>query len=43
MGLEPAKAELQRVEEAAIATLAPFGSKAETLIEAARFVANRNR
>lgn len=43
MGLEAAKAELKRVEEAAIETLAPFGSKAEILIEAARFVANRNR
>ncbi len=43
MGLEAARAELKRVEEAAIDALAPFGSKAETLIQAARFVANRNR
>lgn len=43
MGLEAARAELKRVEEAAIASLAPFGAKADTLIEAARFVASRNR
>ena len=43
MGLEAARAELKRVEEAAIEALASFGSKAEILIEAARFVALRNR
>lgn len=41
MGLEAARAELRRVEAAAIDALAPFGPKAEVLIEAARFVANR--
>ena len=41
MGLEAARAELRRVEQAAINALAPFGPKAEALIEAARFVANR--
>ena len=41
MGLEAARAELRRVEAAAIDALAPFDPKAEALIEAARFVANR--
>lgn len=43
MGIEAARAELKRVEQAAADALAPFGRHAETLIEAARFVANRNR
>jgi farnesyl diphosphate synthase len=43
MGIEAARAELRRVEQAAIAALAPFGARAEPLIEAARFVASRNR
>ena len=43
MGLDAARAELRRAEAAAIAALHPFGATAETLIEAARFVASRNR
>lgn len=43
MGIEAARAELRRVEQAAVDALAPFGQRAGTLIEAARFVANRNR
>ena len=43
MGIARARAELKRAEQAAIDALAPFGAKAETLIEAARFVAERNR
>jgi farnesyl diphosphate synthase len=43
MGLEAARAELRRAEQAAIDALAPFGDRAETLIEAARFVARRDR
>ncbi|MDQ8698796.1 farnesyl diphosphate synthase [Hyphomicrobium sp. LHD-15] len=43
MGLEAARAELRRVEAAAIEALALFGAKAEPLIEAARFVARRDR
>lgn len=43
MGPEAARAELKRVEAAAIEALAPFGERAGTLIEAARFVASRNR
>jgi farnesyl diphosphate synthase len=43
MGLEAARAELNRAEDAAIAALAPFGERAGTLIEAARFVARRDR
>ena len=41
MGLEAARQELRRAEAAAVAALAPFGTRAEPLIEAARFVANR--
>jgi farnesyl diphosphate synthase len=41
MGVEAARAELRRVEQAAIDALAPFGAKGEVLAEAARFVANR--
>ncbi|MBN8912759.1 MAG: polyprenyl synthetase family protein [Rhizobiales bacterium] len=43
MGIDAARTELKRVEQAAIDALAPFGTKAETLIEAARFVSSRNR
>jgi farnesyl diphosphate synthase len=43
MGLDAARAELRRAEQAAIDALAPFGAKAETLVEAARFVARRDR
>jgi farnesyl diphosphate synthase len=43
MGLDAARAELKRVEQAAIDALRPFGDRAATLIEAARFVTNRNR
>jgi farnesyl diphosphate synthase len=43
MGRDAARAELARVEQAAIDALARFGPRAETLIEAARFVASRNR
>ena len=43
MGIARARAELKRAEQAAIDALVPFGAKAETLIEAARFVAERNR
>jgi len=43
MGLDATRAELNRAEQAAIDALAPFGARAETLIEAARFVARRDR
>jgi farnesyl diphosphate synthase len=43
MGIEEARAELRRAEQAAVDALAPFGAKAEVLIEAARFVARRDR
>ncbi len=43
MGVEAARAELRRVEQAAVDALRPFGPRAGTLIEAARFVASRNR
>jgi farnesyl diphosphate synthase len=43
MGIEAARAELARVEQAAVDALRPFGDRATTLIEAARFVASRNR
>jgi farnesyl diphosphate synthase len=43
LGVEKARAELRRTEEAAVAALAPFGARAATLIEAARFVARRDR
>ena len=43
MGADAARAELMRVEQAAIDALAPFGARAGPLIEAARFVASRNR
>jgi farnesyl diphosphate synthase len=41
MGLDAARAELARTEAAAIAALAPFAPRAETLIAAARFVVTR--
>ena len=40
-GLEAMKAELGRLVEAAAAELAPFGEAAGTLVEAARFIAER--
>ncbi|MGE3231517.1 MAG: polyprenyl synthetase family protein [Hyphomicrobium sp.] len=43
MGREAARAELARVETSAVAVLLPFGDRAGPLIEAARFVAARNR
>ena len=43
LGIEAARAELQKVEQEAIAALAPFGAAAETLADAARFVARRER
>lgn len=43
MGLEEARAALVRAKRAAIDALAPFGARGETLIEAARFVARRDR
>lgn len=43
MGRDAARAELERVEQAAIDALSPFGARAETLIEATHFVASRNR
>ncbi len=43
MGIDAARAELKRVEQAAIAALYPFGERAATLIEAAHFVTSRNR
>jgi len=43
MGIDAARTELARVEQAAIEALSPFGSRAGALIEAARFVASRNR
>ncbi len=41
MGIEEARAELARAEETAISSLAMFGNRATTLIEAAHFVARR--
>lgn len=41
MGIDAARAELRRAEEAAIAALDPFGARAGPLIDAARFVASR--
>ncbi|MEI9901243.1 MAG: polyprenyl synthetase family protein [Hyphomicrobium sp.] len=43
MGLEAARAELARAVEESERELAPFGDKAATLIEAARFSASRAR
>ena len=43
LGIEKARAELARTEQAAVDALAPFGARAATLIEAARFVARRDR
>jgi farnesyl diphosphate synthase len=43
LGLDAARAELRRAEQAAIEALAPFGARAGTLAEAARFVARRDR
>ena len=41
MGLEKAKAYVATLEEEAIKVLAPFGDRAEYLVEATRFVVNR--
>lgn len=41
MGIDAARAKLKEVETEAISSLAPFGSRAATLIDAARFVAQR--
>jgi farnesyl diphosphate synthase len=43
MGLDAARAKLAETEAAAIAALAPFGKAADTLREAARFVASRKK
>jgi farnesyl diphosphate synthase len=43
LGVEQARAELRRTEAAAVDALEPFGDRAATLIEAARFVARRDR
>ncbi|WP_439543272.1 polyprenyl synthetase family protein [Hyphomicrobium sp.] len=43
LGIAQARAELMRTEQAAVDALAPFGARAATLIEAARFVARRDR
>jgi farnesyl diphosphate synthase len=43
MGLEAARAELARVEQAAIDAVEPFGARGEVLAEAARFVARREK
>jgi farnesyl diphosphate synthase len=43
MGLEAARAELARVEQAAIDAVEPFGARGAMLIEAARFVARREK
>lgn len=42
MGVDAARAELKRVEQAAIDALRPFGIRAGPLIDAARFVASRD-
>lgn len=41
LGIEPARARLQALKQEAIDVLAPFGARADTLREAARFVAER--
>jgi len=41
LGLEDAKAELERLEQEAVASLERFGERAETLREAAHFVSRR--
>jgi farnesyl diphosphate synthase len=43
LGQPAAKARLTVLEAEALATLAPFGAKAETLREAAKFVAQREK
>lgn len=43
LGIEAARAELQKAEDAAIAALAPFGERGAVLADAARFVARRER
>jgi farnesyl diphosphate synthase len=41
LGLDAAKARLERLIAEAEATLAPFGARASLLVEAAKFIANR--
>ena len=41
LGIEPARARLKALVEDAEAALAPFGDKAATLKDAARFIASR--
>ncbi len=41
MGIDAARARLAAVEADAIARLTPFGTRADTLVEAARFIARR--
>lgn len=43
LGIQAARAELQKAEDAAIAALAPFGERGAVLADAARFVARRER
>ncbi|HEX2841475.1 farnesyl diphosphate synthase [Hyphomicrobium sp.] len=43
MGLEEARAELKRAEQAALDALAPFGARGAVLADAARFVVRRDR
>ena len=43
LGIPAARAELKRTEAAAIAALAPFGTRAEKLVAAARFVVERRQ
>lgn len=41
LGIEPARARLQALKQEAIGVLAPFGARADTLRDAARFVVER--
>jgi farnesyl diphosphate synthase len=41
MGLDQARAKLAQVETEAIATLAPYGARADVLTEAVRYMAHR--
>ncbi len=43
LGLEGAKAEAQSLVEKAMASVSPYGAKAESLIEAARFIVSRRK
>jgi farnesyl diphosphate synthase len=42
-GVEAARRRLEQLTEEAASLMAPFGASAATLVEAARFVANRDR